>query len=98
MEGGGGMTVELTAAERDLLARRKSPELTPREFLQATELQVRVHLRGLPESVERTAMLAECAGLQSQIAAADFNTAGMGYLNGLGQSLMVLHQKALGLK
>jgi hypothetical protein len=82
----------LTDAEKDLLTRRNSPDLTPRDFLLATELQVRVQLQQIPESA---AMLAELETLRSAVLAADFNTAGIGYLNNLGQQMMALHHKAM---
>jgi len=90
--------MQLTTAEQELLARRKSPDLTPREFLQATELQLRAHLHTLPDTGARSTMLAECEALRVQIAAADFNTTSMAVLNGFNQSLMQLFQKAMGQK
>ena len=82
----------LTDAEKDLLTRRNSPDLTPRDFLLATELQVRVLLQQIPES---SAMRAELETLRASVLAADFNTAGIGYLNNLGQQMMALLHKAM---
>ena len=85
----------LTDAEKDLLTRRNSPDLTPRDFLLATELQVRVQLQQVPESSDRAAMLTELETLRASVLAADFNTAGIGYLNNLGQQMMALLHKAM---
>jgi hypothetical protein len=80
-----------TDAERSILTRRKSPDLTARESLLSIELQTRVQVLKKPEGPEREALLAECNALRDEIMALDFNADGMAKINGVGQKGMELH-------
>jgi hypothetical protein len=96
MANGGGMSGgQLTAEERNLLSRRKSPDLTPRESLLQIELQTRVQILRKPDSPAREALLAECRTLHAEILALDFERDGMAKLNGVGQKGMALHRKVI---
>jgi hypothetical protein len=99
MENGGGMSGEqLTAEERDLLSRRKSPDLTPRESLLQIELQTRVLVLKLADAVERDARLVECAALKADIMALDFERDGMATINAVGQKGMELNRRVAAIR
>jgi hypothetical protein len=92
------MTIDMTDAERDLLSRRKSPDLTPRETLSQIELQTRLLLMTKAvDDAARDALLAECAALKAEIDALDFNRDGMLKINAVGQKGMVLHMRVAAL-
>lgn len=86
--------MNMTPEEMDWLERRKSGDLTPRQFMRASELQTRMLIySSVPEGAQRVALLNESLALRDEVIAVDFETAGMNALNALNERLVRFHMK-----
>lgn len=83
-----------TEREKDLLARRKSQDLTLREFLEVTCLQTAVLLDSAPDSPAREALGAELKTLIAEIVALPAEPT-MRQANDLQQRAMTFHRKVM---
>lgn len=86
--------LNLTDEEKALLERRKSPDLTPRQFMLVTEIQNRVALGQMAAGAERDALLAESLGMRDEINAATMDPPEMQALYALNRRLVEFNKKA----